>query len=103
MRRNIILEETSVTWKYKDGLRGLSRMEKVTLMNMIQLAGYEIKKNHDGYDNNLPNTIFLKKRSNRLINVKEETGAIWKITEQLQDELDIVKEMRDNFKGVVKE
>jgi hypothetical protein len=45
MKGNIILEETSVTWKYKDGLKGLSRMEKITLMNMLQLAGYEIKKN----------------------------------------------------------
>ena len=97
MRGNIILEETSVTWKYKDGLKGLSRMEKITLMNMLQLAGYEIKKNHDVHDIKIPNTIFIKKRSNKPINMGKEFGAICRITEQLQEELDKVKEMRDDF------
>ena len=96
MRGSIILEETSVTWKYKDGLKGLSRMEKITLMNMLQLAGYEIKKNHDVYDNKIPNTIFLKKRRNKPIHISKEFCATKRITEQLQEELDKVKEMRDD-------
>jgi GTPase Era involved in 16S rRNA processing len=48
------------------------------------------------HDIKIPNTIFIKKRSNKPINMGKEFSAICRITEQLQEELDKVKEMRDD-------
>jgi hypothetical protein len=102
MVRNIILEETTATWKFKDGLKGLSGIERATMINLIRLAGIGVHENEYEYNKTNNNTIYLKIRSDKTIDVPKRTLELCKIVSKLQKTALLVREMGDEFRGEVK-
>jgi len=96
------LEQTSVTWEFKNALKGLSRTEKSALINMIQMTGIEVITTQDNYGERNPNTIYLMMKSDMPIDVPKKTLEVLRNMAKVFNKLDDVRELGEEFNGVVK-